>query len=149
MTSKALAQQPGAPNLAKASCQPPKPAIVTLAGGLGLPGQLKRTRLRFWYAGVALGVALLVALAGLFVAYDYQQELTRRQEQLTSLSRLILEHGERAIEDGDKVLKAISGPLIGWDQHDEARPDISLKAYGGSCRAARRSRPSGSVRPMA
>jgi two-component sensor histidine kinase len=70
---------------------------------------------------VALGVALLVALAGLFVAYDYQQELTRRQQQLTSLSRLILEHGERAIEDGDKVLKAISGPLIGWDQRDEAQ----------------------------
>jgi two-component sensor histidine kinase len=70
---------------------------------------------------VAFGVALLLALTAILVAYDYQQELTRRQEQFTSLSRLILEHGERAIEDGDKVLKAISGSLIGWDQRDEAQ----------------------------
>jgi hypothetical protein len=45
---------------------------------------------------VALGVALLLALTALFVAYDHQQELIRRQDQLTSLSRLILEASVRS-----------------------------------------------------
>ncbi len=73
---------------------------------------------------VAVAFAALLAFALLFsVARTRQVELDEARADLTSLVALLSEHGDRSIEDGDKLVRAVLHRVKAWDlsEPNEAR----------------------------
>ena len=73
---------------------------------------------------VGVAFAALLGFALLFsVVRARQVEIDEARTDLTSLVALLAEHGDRSIEDGDKLVRAVTRQVQAWDlrEPDEAR----------------------------
>src|SRR4051794_19748317 len=70
---------------------------------------------------LALGAPLLavvVALTGLSILRDRAAVLRLVEDRTRSTVDLVVAHGEAALEDPNKVLSALDGPVRAWDLTD-------------------------------
>lgn len=73
-----------------------------------------------WWVAVLLFAVLAFAAVTWVVTVDRNSALRRAEARTQSLSRIFVDHAERSIEDGDKLITAIMPDVRSWDGRDAA-----------------------------
>ena len=73
-----------------------------------------------WWVAVLLFAVLALVMATWIVTVDRSSALRRAEARTQSLSRIFIDHAERSIEDGDKLITAITPDVRSWDGRDAA-----------------------------
>jgi two-component sensor histidine kinase len=79
---------------------------------------LRSVLTRPWWAGLLLVAVVVAAFTGLSIFSDRAATEHAAEVRVSTLSRLLLDHAERAIEDGEKALIAIGPQVAAWDLRD-------------------------------
>lgn len=69
---------------------------------------------RIWLASTGF-ILVMAALAAVSIVRDRTGVIRAVQERTHSMARLIVAHGEAAIENASKVIAGLDGPVRGWD----------------------------------
>ena len=72
---------------------------------------------RIWLASAGFMLAL-GSLATVAIVRDRAAVVQSVQERTQSMARLIMAHGEAAIENADKIIASLDGPVRAWDLTD-------------------------------
>lgn len=85
-----------------------------------LPRAMKSLMTPIWWIAVLLFAVLAFAAVTWVVMIDRNSALRRAEARTQSLSRIFVDHAERSIEDGDKLITAITPDVRAWDGRDAA-----------------------------